>query len=190
MLRSLVLGLASCLGGAGIATAATASLPISANTTNIESELSAFYYGSTFQDSLLVTSDGSAATGGFRTFSLGDDLHEEARRTPGRTNVVGVMYDVGVGQRDVIVSIAATDSIVRVFDIEAGADGPREIPAARKEALGDWAALCTWRSRESGGHYFYLFGKTHARQFLVRQNDAQIEVLEVGIKPHIPSSTR
>ncbi|RMJ24560.1 phytase [Aspergillus sp. HF37] len=177
MVGFLVLGLASCLGGAGLAAAANASLPISANTTNVESELSAFYYGPTFQDSLLVASDGSAATGGFRTFSLGDDLHEVARRTPGRTNVVGVMYDVGVEKRDVIVSIAATDSIIRVFDIEA--DGPREIPAAQKKALGDWAALCTWRSPESGGHYFYLIGKTQARQFLVRQQHAEVEVVEI-----------
>jgi hypothetical protein len=102
-------------------------------------------------------------------------MEEVASRTPGRTKVVGVMYDVG--KKDLIVSIAAPDSIIRVFDI----DGTTEIPSAQIKALGDWSSLCTWRSPSSGGHYFYLLGKKEARQFLVREKDSDIEILEVSI---------
>ena len=146
----------------GLASAATANLPVSAQTNEVDSDWSAIYYGKSFQDSLLVGNDGSAATGGFATFSLAD-MHEVARRTPGRTKAAGVMYDVGQKGKDLIVSIAATDSVIRVYDIDG-----TEIPSARKDALGDWDALCTWRS-QSGGHYFYLIGKKQAWQFLVRE---------------------
>jgi 3-phytase len=172
--RSLIVGLVFCLSGIDIASAATANLPISKQSAEVDSDLAAIYYGSSFQDSLLVGNDGGAATGGVRSFSL-TDMEEVASRTPGRTKVVGVMYDVG--KKDLIVSIAAPDSIIRVFDI----DGTTEIPSAQIKALGDWSSLCTWRSPSSGGHYFYLLGKKEARQFLVREKDSDIEILEVSI---------
>jgi 3-phytase len=172
--RSLIVGLVFCLSGIDIASAATAKLPIAEQSAEVDSDLAAIYYGSSFQNSLLVGNDGGAATGGVRSFSL-TDMEEVASRTPGRTKVAGVMYDVG--KKDLIVSIAAPDSIIRVFDI----DGTTEIPSAQIKALGDWSSLCTWRSPSSGGHYFYLLGKKEARQFLVRQKDSDIEILEVSI---------
>lgn len=171
---SFIVGLVLSLSGIEIASAATAKLPIAEQSAEVDSDLAAIYYGSSFQKSLLVGNDGGAATGGIRSFSLGD-MEEVASRTPGRTKVAGVMYDVG--KKDLIVSIAAPDSIIRVFDI----DDITEIPLAKAKALGDWSSLCTWRSPSSGGNYFYLLGKKEARQFLVREKDSGIEILEVSI---------
>lgn len=171
--RSLIVGLVFCISGIDIASAATANLPIAAQSLDVDADLSAIYYGSSFQSSLLVANDGSAATGGIRSFNL-TDMHQVASRTPGRTKVVGVLH--GVGKRDLIVSIGAPDSIIRVFDI----NGTTEIPSAQIKALGDWSSLCTWRSPISGGHYFYLLGKKEARQFLVREKGSDIEVVEVS----------
>ncbi|KAL5335100.1 hypothetical protein BJX70DRAFT_332549 [Aspergillus crustosus] len=166
---SIGLALGFCLGG--IAAAPTADLPISSLTEEVESDISAFYYGTKSQEALLFGNDGSAATGGFRSFEL-QGVNETARRTPGRTKVVGVLYDIG--KRDLLVSIAAPDSVIRVFDT----DGLEEIPEAQKKALGDWSALCTWRSPR-GANYFYLFGKKQAIQFLVRPDKSGVEVVEI-----------
>ncbi|OQD65239.1 hypothetical protein PENPOL_c006G08991 [Penicillium polonicum] len=170
--RSLLVGIVFCLRGIDIASAASANLPITAQSPEVDSDLSAIYYGSSFRKSLLVGNDGSAATGGIQSFSL-TDMHEVASRTPGRTKVTGVMY--GVGKKDIILSVGAPDSLIRVFDI----DGTKEITSAQKKALGDWSSLCTWRSPSSGGHYFFLFGKKEGIQFLVREDDDEIEILEV-----------
>ncbi|KAL3471027.1 hypothetical protein BJX99DRAFT_238208 [Aspergillus californicus] len=164
--------LALCLRG--IASPAT-NLSISALTGEVESDQSIIYYGATPRESLLIGNDGSAATGGIRSFNL-YNLNETAQRTPGRTKVVGVLYDVG--KRDLIVSIAAPDSLIRVFDI----DGMVEIPEAQLEALGDWSCLCTWRSPQ-GASYFYLFGKKQAMQFMVRSGRSKLEVLEIQTFP-------
>jgi 3-phytase len=172
--RSLLVGIVFCLSGIDIAFAASANLPIAAQSPEVDSDLSAIYYGSSFQKSLLVGNDGGAATGGIRSFSL-TDMAEVASRTPGRTKVTGVMYDVG--EKDIILSVGAPDSLIRVFDI----DGTKEITSAQKKALGDWSSLCTWRSPSSGGHYFFLFGKKEGIQFLVREDDDDIEILEVSI---------
>ncbi|KAL2813799.1 hypothetical protein BDW59DRAFT_178130 [Aspergillus cavernicola] len=171
------LTLALCLGGA-IASPPVANLSISSLTAEVESDQSITYYdGRRPREGLLIGNDGSAVTGGLRSFELQDqDLRETARRTPGRTKVVGVLYDVG--RRDLLVSIAAPDSVIRVFDV----DGMKEIPGAQKKALGDWSSLCTWRS-PSGAHYFYLFGKKQAMQFLVRPDHPQVEILEVQTFP-------
>ncbi|KAL4866833.1 hypothetical protein BDV12DRAFT_210291 [Aspergillus spectabilis] len=167
------LALGFCLGGT--AAVPTANVPISSLTAEVESDVSAFYYGTKSREALLFGNDGSAATGGFRSFDL-HDLNETARRTPGRTKVVGVIYDVG--KRDLLVSIAAPDSVIRVFDI----DGLKELPEAQKKALGDWSCLCAWRSPR-GANYFYLFGKKQAIQFLVRPERSGVEVLEIQTFP-------
>lgn len=166
--------LALSLGVIASCPAPKVSLSISALTAEIESDWAAVYYGAKPRDSLLVGNDGSAATGGIRTYGLFDrDLTETARRTPGRTKVVGVLYDIG--GRDLLVSITATESIIRLYDV----DGLREIPGAQKKVLGDWSCLCTWRSPR-GADYVYLFGKKQAIQFLVRKNGRELEILEVS----------
>ncbi|KAL2809375.1 hypothetical protein BJX63DRAFT_445368 [Aspergillus granulosus] len=169
--------LALSLGGFASSHAKTANLSISALTAEVESDWTAVHYGTKPRDSLLLGNDGSAGTGGIRSYSLFDqDLNETARRTPGRTKVVGVLYDIG--RRDLLVSITATESLIRLYDT----DGLKEIPGAQKKALGDWSSLCTWRSPR-GADYFYLFGKKQAIQFLVRENRKEVEILEIQTFP-------
>lgn len=154
----------------------TVDIPISATTAEIDPGYSAVYYAKQAHDSLLLGIDSSAATGGFRAWSLFDDvqpLKELGRRTPGRTKAAGVVY--GVAGKDLIVSIAAPDSLIRLFDV----DGLNEIPSVQKKALGDWSALCPWRSPETGWQYFYLFGKKQAAQFVIREEKRKLEILEV-----------
>ncbi|KAL4884315.1 hypothetical protein BJY04DRAFT_225603 [Aspergillus karnatakaensis] len=170
-MRLTLAGIALGLCLRGTAAAPTADLPVSSVTTEVESDLATFYYGSKSKGALLFGNDGSAATGGFRSFDL-QSLNETARRTHGRSKDVGFLYDVG--KRDLLVTIAAPDSLIRVFDV----DGLKEVPGAQKKALGDWSCLCTWRS-SSGADYFYLFGKKQAIQFLVRPDGSDVEVLEI-----------
>ncbi|KAL3465581.1 hypothetical protein BJX64DRAFT_297242 [Aspergillus heterothallicus] len=160
------------------ASAPRANLSISALTAEVESDWTALYYGSKPRESLLLGNDGSAATGGIRSFDLfGDrELNETARRTPGRSKIVGVLYDIG--DRDLVVSITATESILRLYEV----DGLREVRGAQKKALGDWSSLCTWRSPR-GASYFYLFGKKQAVQFLVREGRKEVEILEIQTFP-------
>ncbi|KAL4933794.1 uncharacterized protein BDV17DRAFT_286606 [Aspergillus undulatus] len=171
-------GLALGLGVAGLA-APSGKLTISSISTEVDSDQSTVYYST--KTPILFGNDGGAATGGIRGFDLLDEnLTQTLQVTPGRTKVVGVLYDIGERGRDVLVSIAAPDSVIRVWDI---GDGLTEIPGAEKKALGDWSALCTWQAPGgAGGSYFYLFGKKQAMQFLVRSGnstESEIEVLEI-----------
>lgn len=169
--RSFSLFLALCIGAsAATSPAPTANLPISALTNEIDSDQSVVYYGKSLNNSLLIGNDGGAATGGIRSFNF-LTLTQTAHVRPGRTKAVGVLYDIDARGKDVIVSIAAPDSIIRLFDV----NGMKEVPSVQKKALGDWSCLCTW-----GNNYFFLFGKKVAMQFLVRESRGNVEILEVG----------
>lgn len=148
------------------------ALSISSRTESAEADNAVVYYSS---DPLLVGNDAGAAAGGFHVWLLDDKpiLNEVASETSGRTKLVAVVYDVG--GKDFIITIAQTNSIIRVFDF----DGVTEIREARKEAIGDWSALCTWRSAESGNQYLYLFGKKQAVQYLITERSKKIEIAEV-----------
>ncbi|KAI5920276.1 phytase [Camillea tinctor] len=151
----------TALCAAALATAAPASvdLPITARTDEVESDTTAVLYGS--DRPILVGNDGGADTGGFRTFGLADG-QEAAHATPGRTKLVTAVH--GVGGRDLVVTIAQPDSYFRLYD--AGTAAQVGAPLAR--TLGDWSALCAWKSAASGEQYVYLFGKHQAVQFLLR----------------------
>ncbi|RDW93415.1 uncharacterized protein DSM5745_00737 [Aspergillus mulundensis] len=168
-------GLLLALGIGSSTALLTANLHIASLSTELESDQTTFYYGLSRNSGLLIGNDGSAATGGLRSFNF-HGLNETSGATPGRTKVLGVLY--GNDHKDIIVSIAAPDSVIRVFDV----NGLDEIPSTHKKALGDWSALCTWTS-PSGGKYFYLFGKKKAIQFLVRTNGSQVEIFEVQTFP-------
>ncbi|KFY84682.1 hypothetical protein V500_09083 [Pseudogymnoascus sp. VKM F-4518 (FW-2643)] len=149
-------------------------LPISATTADVESDISAVYYSSR---PLLLGNDGSAATGGFHAWSLDSNasiLPEVSAKTGGRSKLVAAVYDVG--KKDLIVTIAMPDSVLRVFDAEG-----KGAQVAEKKAIGDWSALCPWKSAESGNQYFYLFGKKQAVQYLVRKKEKKVEVVEIQI---------
>ncbi|EEH43603.1 uncharacterized protein PADG_08223 [Paracoccidioides brasiliensis Pb18] len=156
----------------------SANLPISGLTAEVHSDNSVIYYGKGAKEPILIGNDASAVTGGWKAWNLANNgtrgfLPEQAVHVHGRTKVVGVLYDVG--DRDIVISIAATDSVIRVFD----AHQATELPSNRKVMLGDWSALCPWRSPKSGTRFFYLFGKKQAVQFIVREKNNAIDVLEV-----------
>lgn len=176
--RTLATSIVSYLwSGIALAAPGTVDVEISAQTDEIDAGYSVVYYGEEDEDSRLIGVDGSAATGGFRTWSLSDSeetLTELTSNMPGRTKVVEVLY--GIAEKDLLVSITAPDSVLQLYD----AQDPSETPLANKKALGDWSSICPWRSPESGWQYFYLFGKKEAVQYIVREKDEELEILEVS----------
>ncbi|KAH7033027.1 uncharacterized protein B0I36DRAFT_320606 [Microdochium trichocladiopsis] len=148
-------------------------LPILARSEEVESDWTTVAYGRNVP--LLVGNDGGSASGGFRVYGLNDSnlLAEVKHVTPGRTKLVTVAH--GVGGKDLILTIAQTDSYFRIYD--ALTVEPLGQPGTL--TLGDWAALCTWKSRSSGETYVYLFGKGQAKQFLLRAVDVSYELIEV-----------
>ncbi|KLU84394.1 3-phytase [Magnaporthiopsis poae ATCC 64411] len=137
----------------------------------------------------LIGNDGMTTTGGFHIFNLDSPspISEVTSIVTGRTKLVTTLYGLGggtggkAGSSDVIVTIAQTDSIIRVFDTASF----KEIPtlASPHVTLGDWNAICPWQS-SSGNHYFFLFGKGgRALQYLVRKVNGAVEILEVRSIP-------
>jgi 3-phytase len=158
-----------------------AELPISARTADeVASDWSAVYYShSSSSLPLLLGNDKGAASGGICAWAL--DLESSnatlpavALQTPGRTKVLTTVY--GVGYRDLVVTVADPDSIVRLFD----ASTLEVVDNSLKKVLGAWSALCSWRSPVSGEQYLYLFGKKQGIQFLLRAVDqGGFELVEI-----------
>ncbi|KAJ3578100.1 hypothetical protein NPX13_g2462 [Xylaria arbuscula] len=149
-------------------------LPIAARIDGIESDFTTVVYNRTRP--LLVGNDGGAATGGFRAFVInnGTVLTETTHDTPGRTKLVATAY--GVAGLDLIVTIAQPDSFFRLYD----ANTVKQVGNPLTRTLGDWSALCVWRSQTSGEQYLYLFGKNQAVQFLIREaREGTIEIVEI-----------
>ncbi|KAI1774241.1 3-phytase [Hypoxylon cercidicola] len=148
-------------------------LPISARTGEVDSEFTAVVYDAAHP--LLVGNDGGASTGGFHLFDLdgGYSLPEMKHETPGRTKLVTTVY--GIGGRDLIVTIAQPDSYFRLYD----ASTAKQVGEPIARTLGDWSALCAWKSRNSGEQYLYLFGKHQAVHFLLRRVNGTFEIVEV-----------
>lgn len=166
------------LGGlvSTISAAEEVALPVTAYTSPVESDWTAVYYS---RSPLLLGNDGSTSTGGFHAWSLTSTttpLTEVSARFTGRTKLVTTVYDVG--KTDLIITIAQTDSLFRVFDAKT----QEVIRGVEKEAIGDWSALCPWRSPKSGNQYLYLFGKKQARQYLVREKKRGFEIVEVSFR--------
>jgi 3-phytase len=142
-------------------------LPVSALTSEVESDWSSVYYSKT---PLLVGNDGSAASGGWLAWKLdsGAPLSKVHAETPGRTKIVTTIHgrDDDDKQTGLVVSIGQPDSILRAWELPDF----KEVKSARRLVLGDWSALCSWKS-PSGNDYLYLFGKKEAKMFLVRKED-------------------
>jgi 3-phytase len=146
-------------------------ISVSAVTSEVESDWSAIYYGKT---PLLLGNDGSAATGGWLAWNLDSapSLTQAHAENPGRrTKLVTTIH----GRREeddeeepsgLAVSIGQPDSILRAWELPDF----EEVESARTKVLGDWSALCSWKS-PSGNDYVYLFGKKEAKLFLVRKDD-------------------
>lgn len=144
--------------------------------TGFDTDTTAFLYG---RSPILVANDGSAADGGFRTFSVTQNatFSEKMHQKTGRSKIAVPIYDVA--GRDVIVNIPAPDSVVRVFDAQAGG----RVDSNDKKRLGDWSTACVWRSQKSGDSYMFIFGKQMVVQFLVRAERKDVEILEVQTFP-------
>ncbi|KAK3389777.1 phytase [Podospora didyma] len=165
-----------------MAHAAAASISISANvaiinTGSIESDSTATYYSTTKNSSLLLGNDGGAASGGFHAWSLKDDdnklpLPEVKHLTTGRSKLITTAY--GIGGKDVAITIAMPDSVIRVFEVPSFT----EVVSARFTELGDWSALCSWKSK-SRNQYFFLFGKHRGIQYLLRETKNGKEVVKI-----------
>lgn len=150
-------------------------LPISAKTSESESDNSAVYQSSS--NPLLLGNDGSAATGGFRVWSLNgfSPLTEVSSKATGRSKLATTVYDVG--EKDLIITISQPNNVLQVFDI----NGFQDIKEAAKASIGDWSASCTWKSLKSGSQYFYIFGKKQVIQYLIRA-DKSYEIVEVSFQ--------
>lgn len=155
--------------------AQNATIDLKAAATGFDSDNAALIYGSS---PILLANDGSAADGGFRTFSAANSTNstffgERSHERSGRTKIAIPIYDVS--GRDVIVNIPSPNSVIRAYDVENGT----EIPGSRKYQLGDWSVARSWRSQTSGENYVFLFGKKMVVQFLVRATDENVQILEV-----------
>ncbi|KAI0835732.1 3-phytase [Hypoxylon sp. FL0890] len=170
-----------CVYAASLAASVTAvaaaalevDLPVSAKSDEVESDFTAVFYDAVHP--VLVGNDGGASSGGFRLFDLngGTTLTETNHETPGRTKLVTTVY--GIGGKDLIVTIAQPDSYFRLYDANTAAQIGE--PIAR--TLGDWSALCSWKSESSGEQYLYLFGKRQAVHFLLTGSNSSYELVEI-----------
>lgn len=183
------MGFSRCFAAAALLTSwlpvqaavADIELPVSAVTSEIESDWTSVYYGKT---PLLLGNDGSAGTGGWLAWNIdsASPLSQVHAETPGRrTKAVTVIHgrDDDKKQTGLAVSIGQPDSILRAWELPDF----KEVKSARTTALGDWSALCSWKS-QSGADYVYLFGKKQAKVFLVRKDDDEddyedAEIVEV-----------
>jgi len=167
---------ARCLGWASVITqfvaAQNANVTLVAAATGFEGDNTNFVYG---KSPLLVINDGSAADGGFRTFSVSNSssFALKSHQKTGRSKIAVAVHDID--GRDLIVNIPAPDSLIRVFDAQNG----ETIESNNKKQLGDWSTACVWRSGKSGQSYIFLFGKKMVVQFLIRGNRNRVEILEV-----------
>ncbi|RWA10221.1 hypothetical protein EKO27_g4870 [Xylaria grammica] len=160
-------------GQAFLGIAAAYDIPIAARIGGIESDFTTLVYNKT--GPVLIGNDGGAASGGFHAFAIDDGgrLTETKHETPGRTKLVTTAY--GVGGRDLIITIAQPDSFFRLYD----AGTVEQVGEPLTRTLGDWSALCVWRSQSSGEQYLYLFGKKQVVQFLLRVAHGSIEIVEI-----------
>ncbi|KAI1076605.1 phytase [Whalleya microplaca] len=156
-----------------ISAAPEIDLPISARSIEIESDSTAVVYDSS--SPILVGNDGGAASGGFHLFSLDvkTSLNDTIHETPGRTKLVTTVH--GVDGKDLIVTIAQPDSLFRLFH----ATTAEQVGEPITPTLGDWSALCPWKSQSSGEQYLYLFGKRQAVQFLLVGKYKSYQLVEV-----------
>lgn len=155
--------------------AQNATITLTPAATGFDSDNAALIYASS---PILLANDGSAADGGFRTFSASNStnstsLTERSHERSGRTKIAIPVYDVG--GRDVIFNIPSPNSIIRAYDVATGS----EIAGSRRYQLGDWSVARNWRSQTSGENYVLLFGKKMVAQFLVRGDSDDVQILEV-----------
>lgn len=148
-------------------------LPVNVVTSGeIESDWSTVYYSD--DTPLLIGNDGGASTGGFHAWNLTGEgvLEPEFSLFTGRTKLVSTLYEIG--GNDYLVSIPQTTSVMSLYSFPDLV----KVEGAEYLALGDWSAMCSWKSR-ANNDYLFLFGKTEGIQFLIREGDESMEILRV-----------
>ncbi|TPX11295.1 uncharacterized protein E0L32_001113 [Thyridium curvatum] len=152
---------------------ARAAVEVSANVTvfpgKVKSDSTAILYAD--QQPLVLGNDGTAHGGGFHVYDLGARSEVTSVYT-GRTKLVTTVQNVN--GRHWAVTIAQPDSVMRVFELPA----VRRVESADFKSLGDWSALCGWKSK-TGNQYVYLFGKKEAVEFLVQPAGEDVKLVEV-----------
>lgn len=177
--RYFATGALLCSAVPPYAHAVDVDIPVSALTSEVESDWTSVYYGKT---PLLFGNDGSAASGGWLAWDINSTtpLNQVHAETPGRrTKLVTTIHRQTSANTPagLAVSIGQPDSVLRAWELP----GFEEAKSAQTTVLGDWSALCSWKS-PGGNDYVYLFGKMEAKVFLVRTNDENggvIRFLEV-----------
>lgn len=156
---------------AAVRAAPETTLNVTAFTDTVESDWTAVYYSDS--KPLLIGNDGGAEAGGLHVYDfIAETPLPKVKSLPiGRTKVVTVAHNVG--GKDLAITIAAPDSIIRVYELPGFKKADEEFTL-----LGDWSAMCSWKSK-SRNQYFYIFGKGKAVQFLIRPDDEDFEILEV-----------
>ncbi|KAI9158077.1 3-phytase [Paramyrothecium foliicola] len=151
-------------------------LNVTAVTGDVESDWTSVYYSTA--EPLLLGNDGTPDRGGFHAFSLdaGSPLPEASAVAVGRTKLATAVH--GVGGKDYALTIAQPDSIIRAYELP----GLQQVGGVEFKALGDWSALCSWKSR-TGNQYLYLFGKKQGVQYLVQSGEEHLEVVEIQSFP-------
>ncbi|KAF4977995.1 hypothetical protein FZEAL_5560 [Fusarium zealandicum] len=149
---------------------------VTAYTDEVASDWTAVYYSDS--QPLLIGNDGGPDKGGFHVYNLESEspLEEAASQTPGRSKLVTTVY--GLDKKDLLVTIAQPDSVMRVFEMPEFT----QLEDADFKVLGDWSALCSWKS-QAGNDYVYLFGKGQAVQLLLRETKKSVEIVEVQTFP-------
>ncbi|KAF8453198.1 hypothetical protein BDZ91DRAFT_802402 [Kalaharituber pfeilii] len=187
-LLSLIL-LPTCIAS----TPLTVTLSLSSRTTPIEADKAAVYYppdGTSPSEFLFLGNDGSAATGGFRAWTLSvnatsSDMVEAGRFFTRRTKLVNILYDLDGSGTDWALTLSQVDSKFRFFQLPevtyVSGSAPAGAPTDDKVLLGDWSSLCPWRSPDTGNTYLYVFGKREVQVVMVRgrKSAAAPEVVEV-----------
>ncbi|RGP77563.1 3-phytase precursor [Fusarium longipes] len=175
MIGSSLIGLLAFVFQISSVKAATIDTKVDAYTNEVESDWTTVYYS---DHPLLIGNDGGPDKGGFHVYDLTSKspLQEVTAKTPGRSKLVTAVYDVD--DKDILVTIAQTDSMLRAYEMP----GFKQINDADFKVLGDWSALCGWKS-PAGNDYVYLFGKGQAVQLLLRETKKSLEFVEIQTFP-------
>lgn len=145
---------------------------VSAYTSEVKSDQTTLYYSD--RNPLLIDNDGGPDNGGFHAYNLNSKspLKEVTARTPGRSKLITTVYDIN--KKDILITIMQPDSVVRAYKMPKS----KQIKDADFKVLGDWSALCSWKS-PAGNDYVYLFGKGQAVQLLLQETKKSFKFIQV-----------
>ncbi|KAF3937149.1 3-phytase [Dactylella cylindrospora] len=166
-----------------------ATLFVDGKTSNVESDTAAVYYPTKDKHPVLfVGNDGSAETGGFRLWDLYGSKSapkELSSFKTGRSKLVEVIYAIGEEGEDYVVTLSMQDGLLRLYEIDSEDSELKYLSGSDKLVRGDFSAICTWRSKQTGNQYVYVMGKRWVYTYLIREKlksksrrKGEIEIVE------------